>query len=103
VDKVSIKITRNSDTLPICLSYIITPGPHPTTESYNASVVKIYNATSSLVRFKNKYIYFDFEKNALAYDNAAVVCSCKLGSRSIDSSFVESAPDPHPPLTGGRR
>jgi hypothetical protein len=30
--------------------------------SYNASVVKIYNATSSLVRFENKniLIYFEF-------------------------------------------
>jgi hypothetical protein len=29
---------------------------------YNASVVKIHNATSSLVRFGNKNIFFYFEK-----------------------------------------
>jgi hypothetical protein len=35
--------------------------------SYNSSVVKIYNPMSSLVRFKNKNIFFDYENNALAY------------------------------------
>jgi hypothetical protein len=29
------------------------PGANPTIASYNASAVKIYNATSSLVRFEN--------------------------------------------------
>jgi hypothetical protein len=29
---------------------------------YNASVVKIYNATSSLVRVENKNIFFYIEK-----------------------------------------
>jgi hypothetical protein len=38
------------------------PGANPTTLSYNASPVKIYNATSSLVRFENKNIVFYFEK-----------------------------------------
>jgi hypothetical protein len=33
-------------------------GPNPTTASYNASVVKIYKATSSLVRFENNNTYF---------------------------------------------
>jgi hypothetical protein len=40
--------------------------------SYKASAVKIYNATSSLVRFENKNIFF-LLKNALAYYNAGVV------------------------------
>jgi ribosomal protein S24E len=31
--------------------------------SYSASAVKIYNATSSLVRFESKYILFFFKKN----------------------------------------
>jgi hypothetical protein len=30
--------------------------------TYNAKVVKIYNATGSLVRFENKNIVFYFEK-----------------------------------------
>jgi hypothetical protein len=32
------------------------PGVNPTIVSYNASAVKSYNATSSLVRFENKNI-----------------------------------------------
>jgi hypothetical protein len=31
-----------------------TPGANPTTSSYNAIAVKIYNATNSTARFKNK-------------------------------------------------
>jgi hypothetical protein len=42
------------------------PGANPTTVSYNASVVKIYNATSSLVRFENKIVFIYVRKNALA-------------------------------------
>jgi hypothetical protein len=34
----------------------IEPGANPAMESYNASAVKIYNVTSSLVRFENKNI-----------------------------------------------
>jgi hypothetical protein len=36
------------------------PGADPTTSGYNASAVKIYNATSSLVRFQNKNISLYF-------------------------------------------
>jgi hypothetical protein len=32
----------------------IHPGPNPTIASYNASVVKFYNATGSLACFENK-------------------------------------------------
>jgi hypothetical protein len=34
-------------------------GANPTIASYNTSAVKIYNATSSLVRFENKKMYFE--------------------------------------------
>jgi hypothetical protein len=40
--------------------------------SYNASAVKIYNATSSLVHFENRNI-FSSVKNASDYYNAGVV------------------------------
>jgi hypothetical protein len=40
---------------------------------YNASAVKIYNATSSLVRYENIKSFLYICKNALAYYNAAVV------------------------------
>jgi hypothetical protein len=49
----------------------LVPGANPTTLSYNASVVKIYNATSNLVRFEKKASNL---KNAPAYyDNVVVV------------------------------
>jgi hypothetical protein len=44
---------------------------NPTIASYNASAVKIHNASSSLVRFENKNIFFCL-KNALAYYKADV-------------------------------
>jgi hypothetical protein len=37
---------------------------NPTIVSYNASAAKIYNTTSSLVRFENKSIFFYFEKRS---------------------------------------
>jgi hypothetical protein len=42
----------------------IVSGPNPTTSSYNASVVNFYNATSSLVRFEIKNIFFFFQKRS---------------------------------------
>jgi hypothetical protein len=45
---------------------------------YNGSIVKNYNATSSLVRFGNKK-YFLSIKNYLAYCNAVVVNSEVVG------------------------
>jgi hypothetical protein len=38
------------------------PGANPTTVSYNASAEKNYKATSSLVRFENKNIFFCIEE-----------------------------------------
>jgi hypothetical protein len=37
---------------------VLEPGANPTIASYNASAVKIYNATGSLARFENKIIIF---------------------------------------------
>jgi hypothetical protein len=39
------------------------PGANPTTSSYNASAVKSYNATSNLLRFESKNIFFYLEKS----------------------------------------
>jgi hypothetical protein len=49
-----------------------TSGANPTTPNYSASIVKIYNATSSLVRFKNKNISSTL-KYVVAYYNAGIV------------------------------
>jgi hypothetical protein len=51
--------------------------------SYNASVVKVYNATCSLERFKNKNIFFCFEKRCSLLQRWR--CSCKFKSRRIGS------------------
>jgi hypothetical protein len=53
-------------------TFIVTARANPTIVSYNASAVKIYSATSILVRFEKNVL-----KNALAYHNAGVVCNCR--------------------------
>jgi hypothetical protein len=50
----------------------VSPGPSPTTKIYNAGVVKIYNASNSLGRFRVKIIFLRY-KNAVAYYNPGVV------------------------------
>jgi hypothetical protein len=52
--------------------------------SYNASVVKIYNAASSLVRFKGKNKFVYFEKRS-GLHTTTPRCSCKFRSRWIGS------------------
>jgi hypothetical protein len=58
-------------------------GANPTTVIYNASAVKIYSATSSLVRFEEKNS--SALKNAIAHYNAGVVNS-KVGGLAPDHS-----------------
>jgi hypothetical protein len=68
------------------VGYLITsilPGPNPTIASCNASAVKIYNATSSLVRFENKNIFFATNKRYSLQQRWRR--SCKFKSRRIGS------------------
>jgi hypothetical protein len=61
-------------------------GANPTIASYNASAVKIYNATSSLVRFGSKNFFVYFEKMLYTYSQLQrQLCSCKFKSRRIGS------------------
>jgi hypothetical protein len=47
-------------------------GANPMTLSFNASAVKMYNATNIIARFSNKK-YFPYFNNSLAYYNSGVV------------------------------
>jgi hypothetical protein len=38
--------------------WLVMPGANPAIVSYNASAIKIYNFTSSLVSFENKNMFF---------------------------------------------
>jgi hypothetical protein len=44
----------------------ILKGTNHAISSYNGSAVKIYNATTGLVRFENEIIFFYFEETELA-------------------------------------
>jgi hypothetical protein len=70
---------RHQKTLKIGLAPVI----NPTIASYNASAVKIYNATSSLVRCENKTIFFSHDKHSSLLQRWR--CSCKFKSRRIGS------------------
>jgi hypothetical protein len=48
------------------------PAANPTVVIYSASAVKIYNGTSSQVRFENRKFFLHKMKNALAYYNLLV-------------------------------
>jgi hypothetical protein len=53
-----------------------TPGANPTIVSYEASVVKLYNATSGIVRFENTNIVFYSEKRSSLLQRWR--CSCRF-------------------------
>jgi hypothetical protein len=57
--------------------------PIPTTWIYNAGAVIIYTAVSSLVRFKNRNIFFYFKKHSTLLQRWR--CSCKFRRRRIGS------------------
>jgi hypothetical protein len=62
------------------------PGANPTIVSYNASIVKINNATGSQVRFENKCIFFYFIKCSSPLLRWR--CGCKFKSHRIVSSHL---------------
>jgi hypothetical protein len=66
-------------------NYKIDPWANSTTAIYNASVVKIYNTTSSLVQFKDKNKFFYFYALHSLFQRWP--CSCKFRSRRIGSRF----------------
>jgi hypothetical protein len=55
---------------------------------YNASAVKIYNATRSLMCLDNKNVFFVFEKSSNFIQRWC--CSCKFRSRGIGSCMYSS-------------
>jgi hypothetical protein len=70
------------------------PGANPTIASYNASAVKIYNATGSLVRFAVTIFSFTL-KNAPVYKNAGVVVVI-LKVVGLAPGFSSTKPSPNP-------
>jgi hypothetical protein len=58
------------------------PRFNPSILSYNASGVKIYNATSSLVRFESKNIFFYIEILQCWR------CNCKVGSLQVYKKMI---------------
>jgi hypothetical protein len=61
--------------------FVSMPGSNSTIMCYRASVVKIYNTLSTLVRFENRSVLFYFEKRStqpMYYNAGAVVVSSEL-------------------------
>jgi hypothetical protein len=58
-------------------------GANPTTSSYNASVLKILNAMSNLVRFQNINIFLYFKKRSILLQRWRG--SCIIKNRRIGS------------------
>jgi hypothetical protein len=69
------------------------PIKYPTTSSYNASVVKSYNANNTIARFYEKKLFFPYCENALAYYNGGVVVVNsqveRLAQGKTDSKVME--------------
>jgi hypothetical protein len=64
--------------------------PNPTIVSYNASVVRIYDAAaSSLARFENKTKYYTLEKRSSLLQQWR--CGCKFKCHSIGSCLKRYA------------
>jgi hypothetical protein len=65
-------------------------GPNPTIVSYNASVVKLYYATSSTARFRTEVIFpYCKKRSSLCTTTLALyVGSCKFRSRRIGSGCL---------------
>jgi hypothetical protein len=77
---ISLSIKIPFGTGSIC--WRLTTGSNPTTVSYNAGAVKIYNATSSPARFESKTIFV--LKSAVSHSNAGVLV--------VKYKFVRLAP-----------
>jgi hypothetical protein len=69
----------------------LTSGANPAIVGYNASEVKIYNATSKLVRFENKTFQLTI-KNSLVNYKVSVVF--------VNSDFVGLALGAYPAIVG---
>jgi hypothetical protein len=68
------------------------PGANPTIVSYNASAVKIYNGTSSLVHFEKNHIGTYFEKNTrVYYITGVVVANSQVVGLLPDLSLTKTA------------
>jgi hypothetical protein len=69
----------------------MSPGANPTTFSYNASAVKMYNAKDSIARIWYKNYYFYFKTHLPFYNSGVVVVkSNDVGLAPEDGSFFQN-------------
>jgi hypothetical protein len=83
-----VKVFQLKENMLMWVQEYVEPDANSTIVSYNASAVKIYNQTSSLVLFENKNVFFYFETRSSLIQRWR--CSCKFGSRRMDSSHCLS-------------